>query len=413
LTDGQVPLVAGVRNLNVPGDEDGLANGQIQAVLQFPSTSGGTFARGNGLFRVFDPAGNLTAVTQAFSITQRFYPQGVTGRLTLSGSGLPLAKSVVGLQPLVGTTAGLVTTDTNGSYRFYCLPGIYVVTGGNDGGAIYDQSVFLTVGCGQTVTNNLALTNGTFYLAGRVTDGGSGLGIPALSVDANANNLGVQTSTDTNGNYALQLTTNTWSVHPSTGATLEAGYVDPIRIKVSITSASVSNVNFALSKPTALIYGTVKDTLTNPVVGVQLSARDQPNNFHSVGRSFVTNASYSLGVQAGTWNLAPDSGDLALRGFTGSSSNVTLVSGQTTNINFVVTRTNWPVLQAPVHVSSSVFQFTLNGLAGQNYAIQKTTNLTSGSWVDALATNAPCNTVLIQDTHATNHAGFYRAVVVP
>src|SRR3989442_1003669 len=30
LTDGQVPLVAGVRNLNVPGDEDGLTNGQIQ-----------------------------------------------------------------------------------------------------------------------------------------------------------------------------------------------------------------------------------------------------------------------------------------------------------------------------------------------------------------------------------------------
>src|ERR1035438_6232544 len=29
VTDGRVPLVAGMRNLNVPGDEDGLTNGAI------------------------------------------------------------------------------------------------------------------------------------------------------------------------------------------------------------------------------------------------------------------------------------------------------------------------------------------------------------------------------------------------
>jgi hypothetical protein len=227
VTDGQVPLVAGVRDLNVPGDEDGLTNGQVRAVLYFPPTSG-SFPLGKGLFRVFDPAGSLTSVTQAFSITQKLYPQGVTGRLTWAATGLPLTNGVVGLQPLVGTTSGFTLTDTNGHYRFHCLPGIYVVGALDLNGAIYSQSALVTVGCGQMVTNSLLVTNGTFYIAGRVTDSRTGLGIPALGMDANTpNGLGVLASTDTDGNYVLQVTPNTWAVHPSTGAAPEAGYVDP------------------------------------------------------------------------------------------------------------------------------------------------------------------------------------------
>lgn len=220
--------------------------------------------------------------------------------------------------------------------------------------------------------------------------------------------------TDTSGNYTLQVTPNTWNVHPTTGTAAERGYVDQTRTNVLVTSANISSLDFALSKPTALLYGTVKDTLGNPVVGVRVSTRDLSNSFHPVGRSLATNGSYSLGVQANTWTkIAPDSGDLALRGFLGSSSNVTLVAGQTANINFVVTRTNWPILQAPFQLSSNEFQFTLNGLAGQDYAIQRSANLSFSDWVTALATNAPCDTVLIKDTQSTNNAQFYRAVVVP
>jgi hypothetical protein len=132
------------------------------------------------------------------------------------------------LQPLVGTTSGFTLTDTNGHYRFHCLPGIYVVGALDLNGAIYSQSALVTVGCGQMVTNSLLVTNGTFYIAGRVTDSRTGLGIPALGMDANTpNGLGVLASTDTDGNYVLQVTPNTWAVHPSTGAAPEAGYVDP------------------------------------------------------------------------------------------------------------------------------------------------------------------------------------------
>jgi len=414
VTDGQVPLVAGVRNLNVPGDEDGLANGQIKVVLYVPSV-GGVGAIGDSLVRVSDPSGGLGSVTQAFSVAQKVYPQGVTGRLTWAGSGLPIANSPLGIQSLGGTAVSFTLTDKNGNYTFYCVPGYYGLEGLNDKGAIYNQALLVAVGCGQMVTNSFAVANGTFWIAGKVIDSGTGLGIPAMSVDANTtNNLSVLTLTDAGGNYALQVTPNAWSVHPSTGGPSAAGYVDPKRTKVTITGGSVSNLDFSLSKATALIYGTIKDTLNNPVVGVQVSARDEPNGaFHVVGRSYVTNASYCIGVQAGTWGPTPDSGDLGSRGFIGYGSNVTLVTGQATNLNFIVTRTNWPSLQPTLHLSSSQFQFLLSGLAGQNYTIESSTNLDGTNWLVVLITNAPCNSVLIDDPQATNSGRFYRALVGP
>jgi hypothetical protein len=415
LTDGQAPKVGGVRNLNVPGDEDGLTNGQIQGVLYFPGASA-VIASGQALLRVSDPAGALNSATQAFSVAQRVLPEKITGRLTTAGTGLPLSNVPVGLLALAGTKANLTFTDTNGNYSIYCLPGVYALEGVNQNGAVFNElGVLLT--CGETLTNNEVITNGTFSITGRVTDGTTGLGIAGLEMDARPSNnllpLSVLTFTDINGNYTFRVTTNTWSVHPGTGAASEAGYVDPTRFDVAITNASVSNVNFALAPVSALIYGTIKDTLNNPVMDVQISARDQFNSFHLEGRSFASNANYCVGVQAGTWGPTPDVNDLGLKGFIGSGTNVTLVTGQATNLNFVVTRTNWPSLQSPLRLSNTQFQFLLSGLAGQNYTIQSATNLGADDWQVVLETNPPCGTALILDPHATNNSRFYRAVVGP
>jgi hypothetical protein len=414
VTDGQVPLISGVRNLNVPGDDDGLTNGQILVQYNYPGAGGGIWA-GQFLFRVSDPAGNLTSATQAVTVAQYVYPQAILGRITFAGTGQPLTNCPVGA---VGSGSGayLTWTDTNGNYSIYGPPGSNVVAGFNLQGALFNEAQVVGISCGQTATNNMVLTNGTLTISGRVTDSGTGAGIPNLQMDAHtAGGLEVITFGDTNGNYTLLVTSNTWSLHPTTGTVAERGYVDQTRTNVVVTSASVSGVNFALAKPTALIYGTVKDTLGNPVIGVQVSTRDPGNNYHPVGRSFVTNGSYSIGVQAGTWNsVAPNSSDLGLQGLTaGVGPNVTLVAGQTTNVDFVVTRTNWPSLTNPVHVSTSQFQFLLNGLAGQSYTIQTTTNLGDTNWLALLTTNAPCASVYILDDQATNGQRFYRALVVP
>ena len=53
LADGQVPSIGGVRDLNVPGDEDGTADGKIQSDWWFPGVEriGGNLA-GRFLFSV-------------------------------------------------------------------------------------------------------------------------------------------------------------------------------------------------------------------------------------------------------------------------------------------------------------------------------------------------------------------------
>src|SRR5580765_3570132 len=55
VTDGRVLSIGGVRNVNVPGDEDGSTNGQIRVDLVYPGANE-TLSRiaANYLFRVYD-----------------------------------------------------------------------------------------------------------------------------------------------------------------------------------------------------------------------------------------------------------------------------------------------------------------------------------------------------------------------
>lgn len=414
LTDGQSPLVGGIRNVNVPGDDDGLANGQILVHYNYGDSGGGLWS-GKLLFRVSDPAGNLTAATQALTVVQYVYPQAIVGRASVAGTGAPLTNCLLGLVSSPSETM-VAATDTNGNYVFYGLPPSYVVLGLNQQAAIFNEFQVVSLSCGQIATNNLVVSQGDFSISGRVTDSGTGAGVPDLQMDANTpDGFDLISFTDTNGNYSLQVTPDTWRVHPTTGAPAARGYVDPTRTSVNVTNANVSGVNFSLSKATALIYGTVQDTLGNPIFGIQVSTRDSADIYRAVGRSFATNGSYAIGVLANTWySIAPDAADLSLQGLASSNAyNVTLTAGQTTNVNFFVVRTNFPSLTKPVHVSDSQFQFLLKGLAGQAYSVQTVTNLGSTNWLVLLSTNAPCSSVFILDSQGTNGQRFYRALVVP
>jgi hypothetical protein len=414
LTDGQVPLVGGIRNLNVPGDDDGLANGTIQSVIHIPPDAL-AFMLGQLNVRITDNLGVFSAVIKPFTVVQRIYPQSITGRVTLAGTGLPVTNAVVTLVNLNNSVNLFAKTDTNGNYTAHCLPGSYgaEVESGSIG-VVNNLNQLFSVACGQVVTNNLVLTNGILTISGRVTDSSTGSGIPGLSLDATTtNNLGALTLTDTNGNYSLPVTPGTWSIHPSPDAASQVGYVTVARTKVQVISTNVGGINFALSKATALIYGMVKDSQGHPIVGVQIDARDSGSLYHVNGRSFVTNGGYSLGVLAGTWGPGPNSGDLASRGLTGGAASVGVSAGQAVNIDFTAIRTNLPGLTNPLHVSSSQFQFLLAGLAGQTYTVQAITNLNGTNWLALLTTNIPCSSQNILDGQATNKQKFYRVLVVP
>ncbi len=282
VTDGQAPLINGVRNLNVPGDEDGLTNGQIRVELFVPSVDVALAAALKSIFKVTDPANG--SATQPFSVSQKLYPQGVRGQVRAAATGMEVGHAIVALTSQ--TTSGALVSET-----------------------------------------------------------------------------------DTNGNYSLRVTsTNLWSVRPNKTQPALEGYVALAkRTDVNVTNANVSNVNFPLPQATALIYGTIKDDHSKPLIGLAVIAQDLGSPRHEADSlSLVTDGNYSLGVIAGTWTVGDE---FAFLGYPGQTSNVTVAAGQTLPVNFVVPVANFPSLSAPQRFSNSQFQFLLQVTAGQTYTI--------------------------------------------
>jgi len=95
VTDGKVPMIGGVRNINQPGDQDGATNGQITAKLNIPGASLllDRFA-GNYLYRLVDASGTPLA-TNSYTVLQQTQSQGVTGYATAADTGAPLTNALV------------------------------------------------------------------------------------------------------------------------------------------------------------------------------------------------------------------------------------------------------------------------------------------------------------------------------
>ena len=74
---GQVPLIGGVRNLNVPGDDDTSVNGVVRTELFYPGAHGilGNFT-GDFLFRLSDAHTGAALATNVLRVRQRTQPQG-------------------------------------------------------------------------------------------------------------------------------------------------------------------------------------------------------------------------------------------------------------------------------------------------------------------------------------------------
>ena len=417
VSDGQVPLIAGVRNRNVPGDEDGLTNSQILVELFFPWVdSGASGAAVKSVFRVRDSTSS--SAVQPFEVRQHAYPQGVSGRVNSAATGLPLAQTLVLLASTAGSTVGVTETDLNGLYTFHTIPGSYFVVPLKDG-FVAGPPPPITVDCGQFATNDAACSNALLTISGKVSDSSSGAGLAGISVSASAtNNLFVSGFTDTNGNYSLAAVSAQWKVKPAAAELAQIGYLAPAhRTTTIVAGANVSNVNFIVVKAAALIHGNFQDLEGNGVLAMSISGQDNATVPHEAdGRSygsFGTNATYSLGVRGGSWAVGAPSDQLALRGFTGHFTTVNLIDGQATNLDLLITRTNLPRLTAPARLSSSLVQFAVTGVAGEDYRVEASTNLAMGEWFTVLNTNAPCDNFEVTDPAAMTGPRFYRALARP
>ncbi len=341
VTDGQLPLIGGVRNLNEPGDEDGLTNGTIVVKFNVPGLDSvfGNSA-GSYVFRVSDPNSGFAPLTQPFTVAQKSYPQAVTGRLTAAVGGQALTNILMALLSQQQDSGPLTTTstDANGNYSLLAPPGGYAIVPIARGYYIDQSANGVAITAGQTNTLNLALPAGQFIVTGSVTNSTSNKGVPGIFVQAEStNNLFAAAVTDTNGNYSFSLPQNQWKIHPDEGQLAQHGLVTfKTKLMTNIT-ASVSGLNFAYTRATALIYGTIKDNLNQPVLGLSVGGGDQGGVYDISGASTETNGGYSVGVFAGTWQVGPESDLLLALGYApGTGTNVTLTTGQAVAADFVL-----------------------------------------------------------------------------
>jgi hypothetical protein len=338
VTDGRLPIIGGVRNLNVPGDDDGVTNGTIRVDLDSPGIDNvfGS-AAGSFIYRVSDPANGFAAVTKPFTVAQKVYSQGVRGRITAASGGAALPGTFVILLTGNGHAVGGGFADANGHYSLNTLPGSYVVIPLHSG-YIADQTLAsATVVTNQFTTNNQALATGPFTISGRLTDATNGAPIAGVfMLGQSTNNLFSAGATDTNGNYSFAATSSEWKIEMDESGLAQLGYLRADKFNTNVTSASISNLNFSVPKANALIYGTVKDNLNNVVNGIGTSASDQSNIYDSPGVSVAPNGNYTIGVLAGSWWVNAQSDSLPAGYTAGQGVNVFVGAGQAAQANLIL-----------------------------------------------------------------------------
>jgi hypothetical protein len=341
VSDGTLPLIGGVRNINMPGDEDGATNGQIRVELYYPGLNAVLdHIAGQYLFQVTDPQGVFSPVTASFSVLQKAYPQGVSGTVYSAGSGQPLANAAVLLVQQKANGGTGTFADANGNFALGFVPGSYSLLAFKDGFAA-DQSVGVTLNSNSFSAVNLTNPVSSQWLSGSVSDSGSGKGLPGIFVEGSStNNLMMIGFTDTNGGFNLPVPAGQWKLKVSSdGGLALGGYVgfQNNSLTAYTFGGSVSNLNFQFPKGTAMVYGQVTDNLSNVVSGLEIDGQDGSYTYDTRGVT-ITNGTYAVTLFAGNWTVGPSPEALIASGLLGQSTNVTITNGQALLANLQVQR---------------------------------------------------------------------------
>jgi hypothetical protein len=337
LTDGQVTSMGGIRDNNIPGDEDLAANGQIVASLDFANSP--EFSRGSGaqIFRISSPTGRFAAVQQPVTVTQSSLPRQISGTVSSGGSPVPYAWAAAFVQ--VGSDQRVVsaaTADASGNFMLKVTNGTYQVLGfkpaytGNFG-----TSPLVTVS-GANTNVLVALTAQSLTVSGNVTDTVSGHGIAGVQFFAETSNGDYAALfSDAQGNFSFASGPGQWKLEPSDYSSMLGGYLRAQnKTKVTVTSTSVTGVNVPFTKASALIYGTLKTDQNVPLGAVRIYGSDSNNVFQSTAYTDA-NGSFLLPVSATTWYFGVDQGASLPTGYVAQQAQATLAPGQAVHIDLI------------------------------------------------------------------------------
>jgi hypothetical protein len=318
ITDGQVTKIGLQRNLNVPGDEDGAADSQIQTKIYFSPSD---IVSRNDVRYIFQVAPNgtgFTPFTTNLTITQKDYGgSGIAGSVTANST--PKAGAlVVFLQQKQGdyNFVGITHTDGSGNYSFKAPAGTYLVAAAAPGFVCNSGTAPVPTVVAGSFSNsqNVTLTPSTRTISGTVRDSSTLAGLPAIPIQGQSNSGYVSiTFADGSGNYSVDATAEPWKLGLDDWGLAQLGYI-PQKDFTEGSTTSVTGFNLGINQATALIYG----SLTTPgSVAVPFAEVNGVNNgtpsYHTSGITDA-NGNYTLGVLPGSWqDMTSPTGYLVLQ----------------------------------------------------------------------------------------------------
>jgi len=338
LTDGQVASVGGVRNGNIPGDDDLTLNSQITSSLNFGAGAEFTHGSGTQIFRVSSPTGRFSPAQQTVIVSQAPGAQQITGAVSSSGTPVPFA--LIGLLIPIGSDNEFVSgavADASGNFSLNVSNGTYQVIAFKPGYiGSFDTSPQITVS-GANTNVTVPLTVAGLTVSGNATEAESGLGIPGFQFFAmSTNNEYSVFFSDQAGNFSSSLVTGQWKIESSDAAVMLGGYLRPQnKVKVNVSGSNVNGVIEQFTRGTALIYGTVKTDQNTPLGGVHLICNDDANVLQS---SAVTDSTghYFCAVSNGTWYVSADNNASGLPiGYSLQQVQISITNGQAFQNNFI------------------------------------------------------------------------------
>ena len=343
LQDGQAGMVlGGVTNFNVPGDLNAAA-GSIKAGLAFHN---GDFLQnliGKYLYRLSSPASHFAPLTNQFEVTNFPFPQRFTGTVVSNDTGATVPNAIVILiSPHAnGETGGGTVANAAGHFSLGAPPETYSLCAfQNSYLTCLPTAPVLGLSGGQTATTNLTVTHATASIAGSLVDAGNpSVKLAGVMVSAQSSSglIGIA-PTDATGSFSLGVTNGTWKLKQFTASLVIHGYAGA-QTATNVT-AGTTGVTLTVPKATALIYGSVKDTLGNPLPALDVYAHDN-NSLYTTDVYTDANGNYvqgamGLGPSDPWWTVANDNNQLTNYAFSPGHHDSTNVGlGQAVLRNFI------------------------------------------------------------------------------
>ncbi len=407
LTDGLAATIGGITNLNVPGDY-GPTDGATVTPLNFQAGGVGQALAAQYAYVLSSPIGRFTPVTNLFNVTNSTFAQSFTGTVRCSGTNVPYASVMLftssgddGMDFIAGAVA-----NSSGGYTVPAPVGTYFLLTTRSG-YIPDMSSAptLPLGPGATINTNLSLIAATRTISGKAVDSANtNQGLPGLMIvcESADKNLAIG-FTDANGNFTVPVTADQWRPGTDDRQVTFYGYLRSRNQTnfVDTTAGNVSGVTIVLPKVTALIYGSVKNALNNPLAGIGLNAnQDNGSGPYEGNATADQNGNYTLGVAAGNWQASVDNNDPAYTNYVFSTMDTTnLSAGQALLQNFVgIIATNHitgfvrdgggnPITNLNVYGSAEINSTAFNVNATTDSSGNYSLNVANGTWFVGLDCN--------------------------